>query len=203
MPIKLFRALAGGVALSLLSACASTALNSPESKNSANAGLSASALDVPFASSYKIPESSPSIVRNATIWTGTGEQMLESDIVFVDGKITAIGKELSAPDDAQVIDGSGMFITPGIIDVHSHMGVYPTPSVPSHEDGNEIVAPATAKVWAEHSVWPQDPNFEKAIAGGVTTVQILPGSANLFGGRGVVLKLSLITHLTLPTIYSV
>ena len=46
----------------------------------------------------------------------------------------------------------------------------------------------TADVWAEHGVWPQDPNFEKALAGGITTVQILPGSANLFGGRGVVLK---------------
>jgi imidazolonepropionase-like amidohydrolase len=87
------------------------------------------------------------------------------------------------------IDGTGMWVTPGIIDVHSHMGVYPSLAISSLSDGNESVAPSTAGVWAEHSIWPQDPNFEKAVAGGVTTAQILPGSANLFGGRGVTVKL--------------
>src|SRR3546814_14565266 len=58
----------------------------------------------------------------------------------------------------------------------------------SHEDGNEAVAPNTAEVWAEHSVWPQDPKFRLARAGGVTTLLVLPGSANLFGGRSVTLK---------------
>ena len=82
-----------------------------------------------------------------------------------------------------------MWVTPGIIDVHSHMGVYPSLAISSLSDGNEAVAPSTAGVWAEHSIWPQDPNFEKAVAGGVTTAQILPGSANLFGGRGVTVKL--------------
>src|SRR5690606_5065596 len=74
------------------------------------------------------------------------------------------------------------------LDVHSHLGVYPSPSVDAHADGNEMSAPNTAEVWAEHSVWPQDPGFETALAGGVTALQILPGSANLFGGRSVTLK---------------
>jgi len=143
---------------------------------------------MPFASTYEVPESPAYLLKNATILTGTGEQLDNSDVVFADGKVLAIGSALSAPQGAVIIDASGLWVTPGIIDVHSHMGVYPTPSIPSHADGNEIVAPATAKVWAEHSVWPQDPNFEKALAGGVTTAQILPGSANLFGGRGVTLK---------------
>jgi imidazolonepropionase-like amidohydrolase len=81
-----------------------------------------------------------------------------------------------------------MWITPGVIDVHSHLGNYPSPSVNAHSDGNELSSPNTAEVWAEHSVWPQDPGFVTALAGGVTTLQILPGSANLFGGRGVTLK---------------
>ena len=77
---------------------------------------------------------------------------------------------------------------PGLIDVHSHLGVYPSPGVGAHSDGNEMTAPVTANVWAEHSVWPQDPGFATALAGGVTSMQVLPGSANLVGGRGVTLK---------------
>jgi imidazolonepropionase-like amidohydrolase len=79
-------------------------------------------------------------------------------------------------------------VTPGVIDAHSHLGVYPAPGVQAHQDGNESTDPVTANVWAEHSVWPQDPQFVLAMAGGVTTQQILPGSANLIGGRSVVLK---------------
>jgi imidazolonepropionase-like amidohydrolase len=75
-----------------------------------------------------------------------------------------------------------------VIDVHSHLGVYPSPGVYSLQDGNEMTDPNTAGVWAEHSVWPQDPGFHRARAGGVTTLQILPGSGNLFGGRSVTLK---------------
>jgi imidazolonepropionase-like amidohydrolase len=87
-----------------------------------------------------------------------------------------------------VVNARGKWITPGIIDVHSHLGVYPSPAVPAHSDGNEATDPNTAEVWAEHSVWPQDEGFNTARRGGVTTLQILPGSANLFGGRSVTLK---------------
>jgi imidazolonepropionase-like amidohydrolase len=66
--------------------------------------------------------------------------------------------------------------------------VYPSPGVSAHSDGNEATSPVTPNVWAEHSVWPQDPAFHTALAGGITAMQILPGSANLIGGRGVTLK---------------
>jgi imidazolonepropionase-like amidohydrolase len=66
--------------------------------------------------------------------------------------------------------------------------VYAAPGGEALSDGNEATAPTTARVWAEHSVWPQDPQFPRVLAGGVTTVQILPGSANLVGGRSAVLK---------------
>ncbi len=95
---------------------------------------------------------------------------------------------LAAAVHAQRVDGTGKWVTPGIIDVHSHLGVYPSPGASAHSDGNEMTQPVTADVWAEHSVWPQDPGFLTALAGGVTSLQVLPGSANLIGGRGVTLK---------------
>ncbi len=73
--------------------------------------------------------------------------------------------------------------------MHSHLGVYPSPGVSAHSDGNEMTgAGHRPNVWAEHSVWPQDPGFAAALAGGITSLQVLPGSANLVGGRGVTLK---------------
>ena len=86
------------------------------------------------------------------------------------------------------IDASGRWVTPGLIDVHSHLGVYPSPGVNAHGDGNEATDPVTANVWSEHGVWPQDPGFQTALEGGITSLQILPGSANLIGGRAVTLK---------------
>jgi imidazolonepropionase-like amidohydrolase len=109
-------------------------------------------------------------------------------ILLQDGKIAALGATVTAPADAVVIDGQGKYVTPGLIDTHSHLGVYPAPGTAAHNDGNELVNPVTAYVWAEHSVWPQDPQFPRVLAGGTTTVQILPGSGNLIGGRGVTLK---------------
>jgi imidazolonepropionase-like amidohydrolase len=140
-----------------------------------------------YASRYQPLASEATLLTGATVLTGSGERLDGADVLFADGKIVAVGTDLS-PDGATVIDASGKWITPGIIDVHSHLGVYPSPSTASHSDGNEATAPVTAEVWAEHSVWPQDPGFPAALAGGITALQILPGSANLVGGRGVTLK---------------
>lgn len=141
----------------------------------------------PYPSTYQVLNAPITVLKNATVLTGTGEQLDATDVVLKDGKISQIGKDLNI-ENAKVVDAQGKWLTPGIIDVHSHLGVYPSPSVESHEDGNEMTSPNTARVWAEHSVWPQDPGFNTARAGGITTLQILPGSANLFGGRGVTLK---------------
>ena len=141
----------------------------------------------PYASRYIPLASSATLLSNATILTGTGERLNNTDVLLADGKIVSLGEDLDA-GDAVVVDASGMWITPGIIDVHSHLGVYASPGTESHSDGNEITAPVTAQVWAEHSVWPHDPGFVTALAGGVTSLQILPGSANLIGGRSVTLK---------------
>lgn len=140
----------------------------------------------PYPSTYQALPQQNTLITNATVLTGTGERFDNADVLIIDGKIKKIGKDLTATDVVSV-DAKGKWVTPGIIDVHSHLGVYPSPDVESHSDGNEMTSPNTSEVWAEHSVWPQDPGFEAARAGGVTTLQILPGSANLFGGRGVTL----------------
>nr|WP_284351746.1 amidohydrolase [Roseisolibacter agri] len=120
--------------------------------------------------------------------TAAGPSIRNGAILLRDGKVAAVGATVDAPADAVVIDGGGRFVTPGIIDTHSHLGVYPAPGTQALSDGNEATNPVTANVWAEHSVWPQDPQFPRNLAGGVTTLQVLPGSANLIGGRSVVLK---------------
>ncbi|MEM9233337.1 MAG: hypothetical protein AAGA69_03765, partial [Pseudomonadota bacterium] len=144
----------------------------------------------PYPSTYAPYPSTDVVITGATVLTGTGEMIENGVVVLVDGKVSAVGAagEVSVPDDATEVDATGKFVTPGIIDIHSHLGVYPAPSVQSTSDGNEATSPNTAGVWAEHSVWPQDPGFTRALAGGVTSMMILPGSANLFGGRTVTLK---------------
>jgi imidazolonepropionase-like amidohydrolase len=144
----------------------------------------------PYPSTYARYPGAPTVIRHATVFSGDGQQINDGTVVFADGVIQAVGgPELASPAGAVEIDGTGKFVTPGIIDVHSHLGDYPSPGVTANSDGNEATDPVTPEVWAEHSVWPQDPGFSRALVnGGVTTLQILPGSANLFGGRSVVLK---------------
>jgi len=142
----------------------------------------------PFPSTYAALPGQSTLIANATILTGTGARIERGSLAFKDGRIVAVGDAISAPDGAQTIDGAGRWVTPGIIDVHSHLGVYASPGVAATSDGNEATAPVTSEVWAEHSVWPQDPGFATALAGGITTLQVLPGSANLIGGRSVTLK---------------
>lgn len=143
----------------------------------------------PFPSTYAPYPSEITAIRNATVLTGTGERVENGTVVLQDGKIAAVGGSQTAiPDGATVIDADGKWVTPGLIDIHSHLGVYPSPSIRAHSDGNEATNPVTAEVWAEHSVWPLDPGFTRALAGGITSLMILPGSANLVGGRTVTLK---------------
>lgn len=142
----------------------------------------------PFPSTYQPYPAETLLLQGATVLDGIGGRIDRADVLLIDGKVSALGTGLEVPDDAVIIDASGKWITPGIIDNHSHLGVYPSPGVSAHNDGNEISSPVTPDVWAEHGVWPQDPGFTRALAGGITSMQILPGSANLFGGRGVILK---------------
>jgi imidazolonepropionase-like amidohydrolase len=142
-----------------------------------------------FPSTYRRRASPPVLIRNATILTATGREIERGAILLAEGRIAAIGTDVAAPDGAIIVDGTGRFVTPGLMDTHSHLGVYAAPGTRAESEGNESTNPNTAQVWAEHSFWPQDPQIPRAVAGGVTTIQVLPGSANLFGGRSVTLRL--------------
>ncbi|MCG8418189.1 MAG: amidohydrolase family protein [Proteobacteria bacterium] len=124
-------------------------------------------------------------VVGATILTATGKRFDNGTILLRKGSIEYVGDgRTEIPDGARVIDAAGKFVTPGLIDTHSHLGVYPAPSVSAHSDGNEYTAPVTAQARAESAYWPQDPGITRVLAGGVTTALILPGSTNLVGGAG-------------------
>ena len=142
----------------------------------------------PFQSTYEPLPAENTLIRNANIYDGEGNEFIETDLLIQNRKIVAIGKDLPATNDFKIIDASDKWVTPGIIDIHSHMGVYPAPGVSTSSDGNEATSPVTADVWAEHSIWVQDPQYALALKGGVTAFHILPGSANLIGGRGVTVK---------------
>ncbi len=146
----------------------------------------------PYPSTYRPYPSHATLITNATVFDGAGKRIDGGVVLIRDGRIAAVAAsmvDLEIPGDAVRIDGTGKFVTPGIIDAHSHLGDYPSPGVDAHSDGNEMTNPTTPNVWAEHSVWPQDPGFSRAMAnGGVTSLMVLPGSGNLMGGRGVVLK---------------
>ena len=142
----------------------------------------------PYESTYVPLQAENILIKNASVYDGDGNEYTNTDILVQEGRIVAIGKDLPVTDDFKIIDATDKWVTPGIIDIHSHMGVYPAPGVSTSSDGNEATSPVTADVWAEHSIWVQDPQYALALTGGVTSFHILPGSANLIGGRGVTVK---------------
>jgi len=150
-----------------------------------------SALPDPFPSTYHPMPSVDTFIEHATILDGVGHRLENASLLLRDRKVAAIGTGLTVPPGVTVIDAKGRWVTPGLVDVHSHIGDFPTPYTLEdikHSDVNEDTSPNSAQVWALHSIRVQDPQWERERAGGVTTLQILTGSSNLFGGRGVVVK---------------
>ncbi|MFN4113278.1 MAG: amidohydrolase [Sphingomonadaceae bacterium] len=187
MRYRTIAAIGGALALS---ACTTNGSSTGVASASSGGAAAKDAAGEPYASTYKPYPGTATALVGATVYDGAGNRIERGVVIFSGGRIVSIGgPDTPIPADIVVFDGTGKYVTPGIIDIHSHLGDYPTPSVEAHSDGNEATSPATPEVWAEHSVWPQDPGFTRALAnGGVTSLQILPGSANLFGGRTVTLK---------------
>jgi imidazolonepropionase-like amidohydrolase len=130
------------------------------------------------------------LLRGARLLLGNGQAIADGHVLLVKGRIAAVGEGPGAlPAEARVIELGGKTVTPGLIDTHSHMGVFPMPAAQAHDDGNEMTAATTSGVRTLDAIWPFDPAFQRAVEGGTTTVQVLPGSANLIGGRATTLKL--------------
>ncbi len=174
------------VVLLALAGCATTS-KPPATAGGKPAEVVAIPMD-PYPSTYRAYPGVTTVIQNATVFDGTGKKFAPGAVRLENGKVAEIGATVAIPAGATVIDAQGKYVTPGVIDIHSHLGDYPSPQVDAVSDGNEATSPARPEVWAEHSVWPQDAGFGRALAGGVTTFHVLPGSANLFGGRGVTLK---------------
>lgn len=138
-----------------------------------------------YHSTYQRRPSTPTAIVGATILTAAGPRIGNGTLLIRDGKIVDVGNDLQVPAGFDVVDASGKWITPGIIDPHVHLG---TQVEPNNGTTNELTNPNSANVWIEHGVWPQAPGFAQALAAGVTVMQILPGSGALFGGRGVVVR---------------
>lgn len=136
----------------------------------------------------------PTIVfRGATIHPASGPVIEGGVLAIQGGKIVAVGKaddaNLRLPNEARVIDATGKVIIPGLVDSHSHLGVYSRPSIPSNSDGNEMTGAIQGSVRAIDSLNPLDPGIKMAQAGGVTTANVMPGSGNVIGGQTIYVKL--------------
>ncbi len=119
------------------------------------------------------------VIQNATILTITKGSIKNGSVLIRDGKIAAVGDHLTVPDGAQVIDAGGQFVMPGIIDCHSHIAA---------EAINEGSVSVSSMVAIEDVINPEDVAIYRALAGGVTTANILHGSANSIGGKCTVIK---------------
>ena len=127
-------------------------------------------------------------ITNATLMTITQGTIENGTLLVENGKIKAIGTGIAIPDGAEVIDASGKVITPGFIDAHCHVGLYPDGVGYTHADGNEATDPVTPHLRAIDALNPQDTAWEELVEGGVTTVLTGPGSANIIGGQWICVK---------------
>jgi imidazolonepropionase-like amidohydrolase len=144
----------------------------------------------PFPSTYRAPAGPDLLVRGATVLDGAGHRLEGADVLTHAGKVVAVGPRLTPPAGARVVDGHGLWVTPGVIDIHTHDGVYVLPLTDiDHESSDvaELSDPNAADTRVENAINPQDVAFSRALEHGVTTLQVLPGSSPIFSGRSVVL----------------
>lgn len=126
----------------------------------------------------KVNKNNNWLIKNATILTITNGIII-GDLEIKDGKINAIGKNLLGLKNSETIDATGMFVMPGIVDAHSHIGI---------SDVNEWTTPVSAEVWTGDVLDPTDINIYRSLAGGVTTSHLMHGSANAIGGQCQTIK---------------
>lgn len=129
-------------------------------------------------------------ITGGKVITVTGQTYEKSTVLTEDGKIKVIGTDLAIPEGAQVIDASGCWVTPGLIDCHTHICNFNEPgTLPGMYDGNEMSGPIQAQVRAMDAVYPDDYAIVPVREAGFTTIYSTPGSGNVIGGTGISLKL--------------
>ncbi len=124
----------------------------------------------------------------ATLLTVANGRIENGALLIEGGKIRAVGADVTAPDDAERLDAGGLVVTPGLVDAHCHIGSAPEGFPMDTEDTNDMVDPVAPQLRILDAIYPDDTAFGDALAGGVTCVQTLPGSGNVIGGQGVVIK---------------
>lgn len=135
-------------------------------------------------------QDSPVAFVNAHILPVDGSPIESGVLIIDDGKIIAVGNsDISIPANARRVDLTGQVIIPGLVDTHSHVGNYSRPDVPANADGNEATDPITPHIRALDAIWPADPGIRMALAGGITTANIMPGSGNVISGQTAYVKL--------------
>ncbi|HEX3314379.1 MAG TPA: amidohydrolase, partial [Gemmataceae bacterium] len=132
----------------------------------------------------------PIAFRGAKIHVVSGPVIARGVLIVHRGKIVAIGAEdkIKLPMNAIIRDVTGKVIIPGLVDTHSHIGIFPRPRVPANSDGNEMTGPTQPGLRAIDAIFPDDPGFKMARAGGITTANIMPGSGNAIGGATLYVK---------------
>ncbi|MEH7416681.1 amidohydrolase [Neobacillus drentensis] len=128
------------------------------------------------------------LLKNANVHPVTSEPLKATDILIESGKINKIGKNLRTDSTVKIIDCTGMYLFPGFIDVHTHLGLYDEGTGWAGNDANETVEALTPHIRAIDGVYPLDQAFNDAIRSGITTVHVMPGSANVIGGTTAVIK---------------
>ena len=148
-------------------------------------------LTASLAGSARADLPAPTAYVGAKILTAAGQTYSPGTMLVHKGKIVEIGPsdKVTVPEDAQRVDLKGKTIIPGLVDSHSHLGVYSRPTVSANSDGNEMTGPVQSIVRALDSINPFDPGIRMALAGGITTTNIMPGSGNVIGGQTLYVKL--------------
>ncbi len=127
-------------------------------------------------------------IINGKVMTMAGETLEKGTVLTDKGKIVEVGTDVKVPQGAEIIDAAGKIVMPGIIDAHTHIGVYEEGVGFEGADGNELTNPSTPQIRAIDAINPMEDGFRGAVAGGVTSLVTGPGSGNVIGGQAVAIK---------------
>lgn len=141
------------------------------------------------------PPDRPVAIRGASILTITHGIIQNGTVLIENGKIKAVGSDIPIPADAEIIDATGEYVSPGLINPHSHTGIYPLLGMQGNQDLSEVQGNIHSGIRSLDAVDTDDPEIARAVSGGVTTLQLLPGSDNNIGGFTTVIKLNGATRI--------